>query len=148
MCREINDSLEGDGLGRSLPDRIAKLAVGTWAAVELPDCDVEAPSDPYHCLVPVSRATVLYNAVFFPLKHIQFWDLSSPPLVDPCSDDIVLDSSITFKFTAPGLMSAYALQSHTFLSLGVSCPPSYSPVPDKYLLAYQSFDKRVARAMQ
>ena len=133
-----------DGAMDWLYDFLAKLSVGTWAAVELPDCDVEAPSDPYHCLVTVSRATVLYSSIMFPLKHIQYWDASSPPLVDPCSDQVVLDSTVTFKFTAPGMMSVYALQSHTFLSLGLSC--TNSPVPDKYLLAYQSKDKRADRA--
>ena len=133
-----------DGAMDWLYDFLAKLSVGTWAAVELPDCDVEAPSDPYHCLVTVSRATVLYSSIMFPLKHIQYWDASSPPLVDPCSDQVVLDSTVTFKFTAPGMMSVYALQSHTFLSLGLSC--TNSPVPVKYLLAYQSKDKRADRA--
>ena len=133
-----------DGAMDWLYDFLAKLSVGTWAAVELPDCDVEAPSDPYHCLVTVSRATVLYSSIMFPLKHIQYWDASSPPLVDPCSDQVVLDSTVTFKFTAPGMMSVYALQSHTFLSLGLSC--TNSPVPDKYLLAYQSKDKKADRA--
>ena len=145
FVRMISSTLRNsiDGAMDWLYDFLAKLSVGTWAAVELPDCDVEAPSDPYHCLVTVSRATVLYSSIMFPLKHIQYWDASSPPLVDPCSDQVVLDSTVTFKFTAPGMMSVYALQSHTFLSLGLSC--TNSPVPDKYLLA-QSKDKRADRA--
>ena len=78
----------------------------------------------------------------FPLGHLAFWDLSSPPLLDVCGAGVIATSkmgakTMEWKFVIPGLFSTYALQSSTFLQRhvvrrdGVECP-SYDQ-----LLTYQ-----------
>ena len=71
----------------------------------------------------------------FPLGHLAFWDLSSPPLVDVCGESKIKVKGVSdggktmeWKFIVPGLFSTYALQSSTFLERytvyrsAVECP--------------------------
>lgn len=72
-----------------------------------------------HCLETVSFTKGgWYEKFWFPMKYMQFWDLSQKALVDPCSvsgsDKDRLER--VFRFTVPGLLSTHALTAHTFLS--------------------------------
>ena len=50
---------------------------------------------------PIERSTMPYRVFFFPVGHIQFWDLTSPPLLDPCSGlSMFSDGEMAFKFTS------------------------------------------------
>ena len=84
-----------------------QLAVGTWGSARPPVCGDD------HCLEIVQRSTGLWRSIFFPLKHLMFWDHTGPPLIDFCGS-----GAMSWKFVVPGLMSKYSMQSHTKLVSG------------------------------
>ena len=45
------------------------------------------------------------------VQNLQFWDASSPPLINPCK------GLMNMKWTVPGLLSKYSMQSETFDSV-------------------------------
>ena len=81
------------------------LSFGTWASPALPDCTAGLDKT---CLAKAERSSWIYRMLLFPVQHLQFWDASSPPLVDPCR------GLMKMKWTVPGLLSRYSLQSATF----------------------------------
>ena len=92
---------------------LERLAVGQWGA-PVRTCNAD------HCLDVAQRSTGLYRSLMFILRNIQFHDLSAPALVEPCgggmlSGNTFASADMAWKFTIPGLMSTYALQSSTLL---------------------------------
>eukprot|EP00964_Phaeocystis_antarctica_P083983 scaffold52888_cov70-Phaeocystis_antarctica.AAC.17 len=70
------------------------LDIGSWATPVYPACDDE------FCLATVRRSTDIYRGILFPMQHLQFWDLSSPPLVNPC------DGIMEMKWTVRALSAS------------------------------------------
>lgn len=104
-----------------------RIRLGFYANAPFVDCG----NEPYYCLVAVQRSTPLYYAFFFPVEHIQFWDLTAPPLIDPCTGT----HGFRFRFTIPGLLSQYTLQASTFFKIGHTTLCGF--VPQAYILTYQ-----------
>ena len=110
-------------------EKLIELFINGPAALRgnMPAC---AEGDKY-CLLTVSRASVVYRLISFPIFYLHFWSLSAPPVANPCK--FVMST----RFTIPGLWSAAAMQSSTFLNhnvktiLGVNRCPRYT-----HLLAY------------
>ena len=113
------------------------LAIGVWKDPPVVDCQGS-----YTCLVPVQRSTGLYRKFFFPVGHIQYWDLTAPALFDPCkmTTSLQSDGEMAFRFTVPGLISKYALQSSTFFKLQHTTCGGF--VPRQYVLAYRPMEER------
>ena len=115
------------------------LAVGTWGSSRPPECILPK------CLEVTQVSRDAYRNFFFPIRFLKFWDLSQPALVDQCRSSFG-DESITWRFTVPGLQSAHAMQSATFLSqrvhyigggnAGIACP-AYT-----HILAYAPTGKK------
>lgn len=108
---------------------VGALSVGSW------DDPVDRPcSHPPYCMDTVERSTWVWRTLQFPVRHLRFWDLASPPLTSLCGSD----EQIAYKFTPPGMMSTWSLQSSTFLrdtngGSGTACPRF------EHLLAYGSY---------
>lgn len=110
------------------------LAIGTWGAAPRVPCTTD------YCLEVVTKATPLYKSLFFFLKYMVFWDPSGPPLFDPCGE------TMGWKFTVPGLMSSYALQSSTFLRRYTSYTDEFIECPwHDHVLGYQSFSAGIGQ---
>ena len=128
-----------DGAVAMLDRFIRTLTIGVWRDPPEPEC-----KDAYFCIEPARRATRLYRAFFFPVEHIQFWDLTAPPFLDPCTMTTILSDrhrlEMAFRFTVPGLVSKYALQSSTFLTLEHTTCGGF--VPRRYVLAYRPTEER------
>ena len=67
------------------------------------------PGDRF-CLTTALRSDFLYRQVTFGLFFIHFWSLSAPALRNVCG------RTLKWRFTIPGLWSASAMQSSTFLA--------------------------------
>ena len=89
--------------------------LGVFDAPKPPACTTD------HCLETVALKSKDYERFWFPMKYMQFWDLSQKAVVDPCSvsgkDKDRLER--VFRFTIAGLMSTHALTAHTFLEQNV-----------------------------
>lgn len=122
---------------------LTALSLGDWAEPSPPDCSVLPSHFRYFCLVPKRRSTDFYRAFRFPVGHIQFWDLTSPPLFNVATMT-ALDGGdggeMAFKFTIPGLVSKYALQSSTFLQIEHTVLGGF--VPRRYVLGYRPMEGR------
>ena len=123
-----------------IEDFLGALELGEWKEPRKVDCMAEA-GETYFCLARVERSTKLYRNALFPVGHLQFWDMASPPLISapPISGETQpCDKQFAFKFTVPGLTSSYTLQSSTILSIKHTRWCSY--IPTAHLLAYRPVD--------
>ena len=87
-------------------------------------------SDKY-CMNIKPRQSILWDLIIFPLKYIQFWDLSQPTAnpktgdkTDPCQfvyKPPIGDSDVR-RLTIPGLWSGFSMQSSTMFRPHVSNP--------------------------
>ena len=131
-----------DGVAK-IDEFVAMLNIGVWANPPTITCK------DYHCLEVHKRASTVYRAFFFPVGHIQFWDLTAPPLVDPCASissgslqtSLQSRGEMSFRFTVPGLYSKYAMQASTFLENEWTLCGGI--VPRSYVLAYRPMEDRV-----
>ena len=128
-----------DGLEK-ITDFVDSLEIGMWEDPPDPDCT----GDEYYCLVPVERSSDIYRMFFFPVEHINFWDLTAPPLFNPCADAgerlLAGTGEMAFRWTVPGLVSKYAAQSSTFLQLRhTTCN---GMVPNLYVYGYRPMVER------
>ena len=104
------------------------LEIGLWKDPPVVDCQGS-----YTCLMPVRRATRLYYDFFFPVSHIFFWDLTKAPMIST-------RDTPNYRFTVPGLVSKYALQSSTIFKLLHT--QLAGMVPETYVLAYRPMEER------
>ena len=119
---------------------VTLLSLGSWGYQLPPPC-----KHPF-CLETVSVAAPFWRNWKFPIGYLQFWDLSTKPLIDFCTGlfgSISSTQSLTRRFTIPGLMSDYSYEASAFLKqrtkyvgggpAGIACPAYqhvllYSPV--------------------
>jgi len=89
------------------------LDIGSWATPVYPACDDE------FCLATVRRSTDNYRGILFPMQHLQFWDLSSPPLVNPC------DGIMEMKWTVRAPSTFFPMRHADFVGFCrcVTLPP-------------------------
>lgn len=121
--------------GRDKLKRVAGLlSFGSWGMPEPPDCSLDPTG---YCLVAVQRSSWTYRVFMFTVQHLQFWDLSSPPLVDLCR------SAMSMRWTVPGLLSDFSFQTAIFYEVDYEYrlieESEFSSIcaRPRFLLAYQ-----------
>ena len=103
------------------------------------------PGDRF-CLTTAARGDEMYRRITYSLFFLHFWSLCSPPKYNLCG------THLKWRFTIPGLWSAVAMQTSTFLAFRqktekfvIKCAQflhllAYSPaVPGGCTDMYQSF---------
>ena len=130
-------------LRQPMEDQILKYLQGPAALnKDTPQCK---PGDRF-CLTTAPRSEFLYRRIFFGLFYLHFWSLGSPAKINPCGQ------TLKWRFTIPGLWSAHAMQSSTYLAFNqvikaliIKCAQfshllAYAPaMPGGCTDAYQSF---------